>query len=90
MCLPIIIGNLWVCSPTTSCYQTGAGIFDYQGCYGAIYRYPVDISGTVVGESSDCLLLSGTMVGENPDQVCWVAILGHVLLLQIDWLIKDT
>ena len=33
---------------------------------------PVDISGTVVGESPDCLLLSGTVVGENPDHVCWV------------------
>ncbi len=32
---------------------------------------PVDISGTVVGESLDCLLLSGTVVGENPDHVCW-------------------
>ena len=26
---------------------------------------PVDISGTIVGESLDCLLLSGTVVGEN-------------------------
>ncbi len=32
---------------------------------------PVDISGTVVGESPDCLLLSGTVLGENPDHVCW-------------------
>ncbi len=32
---------------------------------------PVDISGTVVGESPDCLLLFGTVVGENPDHVCW-------------------
>ncbi len=32
-----------------------------------IHPYPVDISGTVVGESPDCLLLSGTVVGENPD-----------------------
>ncbi len=32
---------------------------------------PVDIFGTVVGESPDCLLLSGTVVGENPDYVCW-------------------
>ena len=31
---------------------------------------PVDISGTVVGESPDCLLLSGTVDGENPDHVC--------------------
>ncbi len=28
-------------------------------------------SGTVVGESPDCLLLSGTVVGENPDHVYW-------------------
>ncbi len=32
---------------------------------------PVDISGTVVGESPDCLLLFGTVVGENSDHVCW-------------------
>ncbi len=32
---------------------------------------PADISGTVVGESPDCLLLSGAVVGENPDHVCW-------------------
>ncbi len=35
-------------------------------------HFPVDIFGTVVGESPDCLLLSGTVVGENPDYVCWV------------------
>ena len=35
------------------------------------YSYPVDISGTVVGKSQDCLLLSQTVVGENPDHVCW-------------------
>ena len=33
---------------------------------------PVNISGTVMGESPDCLLLSGTMVGENWDYVCWM------------------
>ncbi len=32
---------------------------------------PVDIFGTVIGESLDCLLLFGTVVGENPDYVCW-------------------
>ncbi len=32
---------------------------------------PVEISGTVMGESPDCLLLSGTVVGENLDHVCW-------------------
>ncbi len=32
---------------------------------------PVDISGTIVGDKPDCLLLSGTVVGENPDHVCW-------------------
>ena len=32
---------------------------------------PVDIFGTVVGESPDCLLLSGTVVVENPDYVWW-------------------
>ena len=37
-------------------------------------NFPVDISGTVVGESPDCLLLSGTVVGENPDHVCWVQV----------------
>ncbi len=37
-----------------------------------IIVYPVDISGTVTGESPNCLLLSGTVVGENPDHVCWV------------------
>ena len=37
-----------------------------------LYLYPVDIFGTVVGESPDCLLLSWTVVGENPDYVCWV------------------
>ncbi len=37
--------------------------------------YPLDIFGTVVGESPDCLLLSGTVIGENPDHVCWVPVL---------------
>ena len=37
-------------------------------------QFPVDISGTVMGESPDCLLLSGTVVSENPDHVCWVAL----------------
>ncbi len=32
---------------------------------------PVDISGTVGGESPDYLLLFGTVVGENLDHVCW-------------------
>ncbi len=36
---------------------------------------PVDISGTVVDESPDCLLLSGTTAGENLDHVCWEGIL---------------
>ena len=36
---------------------------------------PVDISGTVLGECLDCLLLSGIVVGENPDHVCWDAYL---------------
>ena len=45
-------------------------IVTYQ--YFSYASYPVDISGNVVGESSDCLLLSGTVVGENPDHVCWV------------------
>ena len=31
----------------------------------------VDISGTIVSESPDCLLLPGTVVGENLDPVCW-------------------
>ena len=31
----------------------------------------VDISGTIVGESPDCLLLPGIVVGENLDNVCW-------------------
>ncbi len=42
---------------------------------GLLNTFPVDIVdifGTVVGESPDCLLLSGTLVGENPDHVCWV------------------
>ena len=34
-------------------------------------RTPVYISGTVMGESPDYLLLSGTVVGENPDHVSW-------------------
>ncbi len=42
--------------------------------------FPVDIFGTVVGESPDCLLLSGTVVGENPDYVCWVIGLVSVCL----------
>ena len=37
-----------------------------------MFVYPVDISGTAVGESPDFLLLSGTVVGENPDHVCCV------------------
>ncbi len=37
--------------------------------------YPVDIFGTVVGESPDSLLLSWTVVGENPNHVCWVEII---------------
>ncbi len=36
------------------------------------YQCPVDISGTVVGESPDSLLLSGTVVSENQDHVCWL------------------
>ena len=32
---------------------------------------PVDISGTIVGESPNFLFLSGTLVGENLDHVCW-------------------
>ncbi len=36
---------------------------------------PVDISGTVMGESPDCLLLSGTVVSENQDHVCWAIIM---------------
>ncbi len=38
-----------------------------------IVHFPVDISGTFMGESPDYLLLSGTVVGENPDHVCWVS-----------------
>ncbi len=38
-----------------------------------IYKDPVDIFGTVVGESPDCLLLSGTVVSENTDYLCWGA-----------------
>ncbi len=40
-----------------------------------VTKYPVDISGTVVGESPDCLLLFGTVVSENLDHVCWVGFL---------------
>ncbi len=36
-----------------------------------MFRVPVEISGTMVGESLDCLLLSGTVVDENLDHVCW-------------------
>ena len=43
-------------------------------------NYPVDISGTVVGESPDFLLLSGTVVGEN--RVCWV--LGQRILMALN------
>ncbi len=32
------------------------------------------ISGTFVGESPDCLLLSGTVFDENLDHVCWATI----------------
>ncbi len=39
-----------------------------------VYIYPGDISGTVVGENQDCLLLPGNVVGESPDHVCWVHI----------------
>ncbi len=42
---------------------------------------PVDISGTVMGESPDCLLLSGTVVGEIPDHVCWVLVTWTICLL---------
>ncbi len=40
---------------------------------------PVDISGTVVGESPDCLLLSGTVVSGNLDHVCWAVSHNSVL-----------
>ena len=40
-----------------------------------VTKYPVDISGTVVGECPDCLLLFGTVVGENLDHVWWVGFL---------------
>ncbi len=46
--------------------REGAGVWFIH-----IFHGPVDISGTVMGESPDCLLLSGTVVGENPDHVCW-------------------
>ena len=36
-----------------------------------LYVDPVDICGTLEGESPDGVLLSGTVVGENPDHVCW-------------------
>ncbi len=36
-----------------------------------VITIPVDISGTIMGESPDYLLLSGTTVGENADHVCW-------------------
>ena len=36
-----------------------------------VENIPVDISGTIVGESPDCLLLPGTVVGGNPDRVYW-------------------
>ena len=41
----------------------------------------IDISGMVVGESPDCLLLSGTVVGKNPDHVCWVPFIAKRITL---------
>ncbi len=61
---------------------------------------PVDISGTVVGESPDCQLLSGTLVGENPDHVYWASDILHshqfitirivipVWMTNLDWISK--
>ncbi len=46
-----------------------------------IFLDPVDISGTVVGESPDCLLLSWTGVGENLDHVCWGGVSSFSFLL---------
>ena len=43
-----------------------------------MFAHPVDISGTVVGESPECLLLSSTVVGENPGHVCWAMIIYNV------------
>ncbi len=48
----------------------------------AIDLYTVDISGTMVGGSPDCLLLSGTVVGENPDHVCWVVNM-HLICIHV-------
>ena len=48
---------------------------------------PVDISGTVSGESPDCLLLSGTVVGENQDHVGWdinIWMLDSINVLMLD------
>ena len=59
----------------------------------ALIAFPVAISGTVVGEIPDCLLLSGTVVGENPDHVCWVVIhqclISTIALLGIPTLIFE-
>ncbi len=39
-------------------------------CNADITTGPVDISGTVMGESLDCRMISRTVVGKNPDHVC--------------------
>ena len=48
--------------------------------------YPIDISGTVMSERLDCLLLSGTVVSKNPDHVCWVLNrLKHISVDRLFW-----
>ncbi len=49
-------------------------VYGYMGKW----HIPVDNFGTVVGENTDCLLLSGIVVGENPDHVCWDGNIGSL------------
>ena len=54
----------------------------YKASCDSTISYPVDIFGTVVGESLECLLLFGTVVGENPDHVSWVVLWCDIKLIR--------
>ncbi len=64
-------------SPTLQTYHimivyTTCMDMSFHGIFRTILYYPLDNSGTVMGESPDFLLLFGTVVSESPDHVCRV------------------
>ncbi len=68
------LGHLYTLKRQNKCIKNAELHYVWLFYFCLQYNYPADISGSVVGESLDCLLLSGTVVSENPDHVCWVAV----------------